>query len=56
MEVPMSEAVAIVVGSFVLVTATAFVAVHYHREKMHRKLLRRLDYHRDWWDWGSARR
>jgi hypothetical protein len=56
MEVPMSEAVAIVVGSFVLVTATAFVAVHYHREQMHRKLLRRLEYDHDWWDWSSARR
>lgn len=43
----MSEAMAIVVGSFVLVTATAFVAVHCHREQMHRKLLRRLDCHRD---------
>ncbi|MGF6933715.1 hypothetical protein OKW41_002854 [Paraburkholderia sp. UCT70] len=51
----MSEAVAIVVGSFVLVTATAFVAAHYHREQMRRKLLRRLDYHRDWWDWSSTR-
>ncbi|MGF6297506.1 hypothetical protein OKW43_007603 [Paraburkholderia sp. WC7.3g] len=51
----MSEAVAIVVGSFVLVTATAFVAAHYHREQMRRKLLRRLDYHRDWGDWSSAR-
>jgi len=52
----MSETVAIVAGSFVLVTATAFVAVHYHRERMHRKLLRRLDDHRNWWDWGRARR
>jgi hypothetical protein len=43
MEVPMSEAVAIVVGSFVLVTATALVAAHYHREQIRRKLLRRLD-------------
>ncbi|MFL9966146.1 hypothetical protein PQR02_35090 [Paraburkholderia sediminicola] len=39
----MSEAVAIVVGSFVLVTATALVAAHYHREQIRRKLLRRLD-------------
>ncbi|CAE6841642.1 hypothetical protein [Paraburkholderia haematera] len=51
----MSEAVATVVGSFVLVTATAFVAAHYHREQIRRKLLRRLDFHRDGWDWGSAR-
>jgi hypothetical protein len=56
MEVPMSEAVAIVVGSFVLVTATAFVAAHYYREQMRRKLFARLDYHRDWWQWGSVRR
>jgi hypothetical protein len=39
----MSEAMAIVVGSFALVTATAFVAAHYHQEQMRRKLLRRLD-------------
>jgi hypothetical protein len=56
MEVPMSEAVAIVVGSFVLVTATAFVAAHYYREQMRRKLFARLDYHRDWWQWGRVRR
>ncbi|MEW9583729.1 hypothetical protein [Paraburkholderia sp. DGU8] len=52
----MSEAVAIVVGSFVLVTATAFVAAHYHREQTRRKLFARLDYRRDWCQWGSARR
>ncbi|WP_165847924.1 hypothetical protein [Paraburkholderia lacunae] len=52
----MSEAVAIVAGSFVLVTATAFVAVHYHRELMRRRRLRELDYRQYWWDWGSARR
>lgn len=52
----MSEAVAIVVGSFVLVTATAFVVAHYHREQMRRKLFARLDYPRDGWEWGSARR
>lgn len=51
----MSEAVAIVVGSFVLVTATAFVAAHYRREQMRRRLLGRLDYHHDWWDRGNAR-
>ena len=42
MEVPMIEAVAIVAGSFVLVTATAFVAAHYRQEQMRRKMLRRL--------------
>ena len=52
----MSEAVAIVVGSFVLVTATAFVVAHYRREQMRRKLLGRLAYHRDAYGLGSARR
>jgi len=52
----MSEAVAIVVGSFVLVTATAFVVAHYRREQMRRKLLGRRAYHRDGYGPGSARR
>ena len=52
----MSESMAIVVGSFVLVTATAFVAAHYHREQVRRKLLRRLDNRPDWLGWGSPRR
>ncbi|MFL9862396.1 hypothetical protein [Paraburkholderia madseniana] len=50
----MSEAVGFVMGSFVLAMATVFVAAHYYREQMRRKLLRRLDHHRDWWDWGSV--
>ena len=54
MEVPMSEAVAIVLGSSVLVTAPAFVAAHYYREKMRRKLLKRLDHHHDWRDLSGA--
>ena len=55
MEVPMSEAVAIVVGSFVLAMAPVFVAAHYYREQMRRKRLKRLDHHHDWRDWSSAR-
>jgi hypothetical protein len=45
MEVPMTEAMAIVVGSFVLVIAAAFVAAHYRREHMRQTLLRQLDHH-----------
>jgi len=52
----MSDAMATVVGSFVLVTATGFVAAHYHREQMRRKLFRRLDHRPDWLGWGSPRR
>ena len=40
----MSEAMATVVGSFVLVTATVFVAAHYHQEQMRRKLFKRPDH------------
>ncbi|MFM0084419.1 hypothetical protein P0D72_36920 [Paraburkholderia sediminicola] len=51
----MSEAMAIVVGSFALVMAAAVVAAHYHREQMRRKLLRQMGRHHDWRDWNSAR-
>ncbi|MFM0367142.1 hypothetical protein [Paraburkholderia sediminicola] len=50
----MSEAMAIVVGSFALVTAMAFVAAHYHREQMRRKLLRQMGRHHDWRDWNDT--
>ncbi|HEX7821137.1 MAG TPA: hypothetical protein VF463_11020 [Sphingobium sp.] len=52
----MSEVMAIVVGSLVLVTATVSVAAHYHREQMRQKLLRRLDHHPNWLGWGRPRR
>ncbi|CAB3796193.1 hypothetical protein LMG28614_04316 [Paraburkholderia ultramafica] len=41
--------VGIVMGSFVLVIASTFVAGHYRREHRRRQLLRNLD-HYDWWD------
>ena len=42
--------IAIVMGSFVLVFASMFVADHYRREHRRRRLLRNLN-HFDWWDW-----
>jgi zinc transporter ZupT len=41
---------AIVMGSFVLVIASMFVADHCRREHRRRQLLRNLNHH-DWWDW-----
>ncbi|MFM0080732.1 hypothetical protein P0D72_17930 [Paraburkholderia sediminicola] len=52
----MSEAVAIVVGSFVLAMAPVVVAAHYYREQMRRKRLRQLDHYHDWRHWSNARR
>ena len=51
----MSEAMAIVVGSFVMATAAVFVAAHYHQEQMRRKRLRQMGHHPYWRDWSSAR-
>lgn len=55
MEGAMSEAVGIVMGSFVLAMAPVFVAAHYYRELMHRKRLRQLD-HFHYWPYWSMRR
>ncbi|MFM0499753.1 hypothetical protein [Paraburkholderia caffeinilytica] len=51
----MSEAVGIVMGSFVLAMALVFVAAHYYREQMRRKRLRQLDYFHYWPHWSKAR-
>jgi hypothetical protein len=56
MGVSMIEAAAMVVGSFVLLLAAAFVAGHYRREHMRQKLLCQLDHQRYWKDWRSSRR
>jgi hypothetical protein len=55
MEVPMSESVAIVVGSFVLAMALVFVAAHYYQEQMRRKRLRQLDHYHYWRHGSDAR-
>jgi hypothetical protein len=55
MEVAMSEALGIVVGSFVLAMAPVFVAAHYYREQMRRKRLRQLDHRHYWPHWSNAR-
>jgi hypothetical protein len=47
----MSESwVGIVMGSFVLVIASMFVAGHRRREHRRQQFLRNLDHH-DWSDW-----
>ncbi|MFM0206300.1 hypothetical protein PQQ96_02735 [Paraburkholderia sediminicola] len=50
----MSEAVGIVVGSFVLAMAPVFVAAHYYREQMRRKRLGQLDHRHYWPHWSNA--
>ncbi|ACD16754.1 hypothetical protein [Paraburkholderia phytofirmans] len=50
----MNEAVAIVVGSFVMATAAVFVAAHYRQEQMRRKRLRQMGHHHYWPHWRSA--
>ena len=50
----MIEAGAIFVGSFVMLTAAAFVAGHYRLEQRRQKLLRRLDYQDYWQGWRSS--
>ena len=46
----MSESwVGIVMGSFVLLIASIFMANHYRREHRRRQLLRNMDH--SWWNW-----
>jgi len=48
--VAMSESwVGIVMGSFVLLIASIFMANHYRREHRRRQLLRNMDH--SWWNW-----
>jgi hypothetical protein len=51
----MNEALAIVVGSFVMATAAVFVAAHYRQEQMRRKRLSQMGRHHGWQHSSSAR-
>ena len=50
----MSEAVGIVMSSFVLAMAPVFVAAQYYREQMRRKRLRQLAHRHYWPHWSNA--